>query len=80
MGSIAEPIARELLDSDICWDLRPLPEPAPMSGDEMVTESIIDGLAFRLLAVEAIDALRTVTLERDRLRAELIRLREAARA
>jgi hypothetical protein len=78
--SAVQRIDRDLLDSEINWELTPLPAPEPMPQVEMLTEAIVDALSYRLIVCEALDALRKVTIERDRAREENIRFREAARA
>lgn len=69
----------ELPADEIEWMLGPVPPAAPMPPDEMIVELAIDALAYRLIVVESFDALRQLTIERDRAREECVRLREAAR-
>lgn len=70
MTTIAQPVARELTASEICWELAPLPVPQPMAPDDLIAEISIEALSYRLLAVEAIDRVRTLTLRLDRARSE----------
>lgn len=77
--AVATNVITELAADDIEWTLRPMPMAPPMTRDEMIVELAVDALAYRLIVVECFDALRQVTIERDRARAECIRLREAAR-
>ena len=73
-------VERELYADEINWELGPVPEPPPMTQSDQAVEAIVDALAYRLLACEAMDALRTVTIDRDRAREEIGRLRECRRA
>lgn len=68
MDTITRPAVRELLDSDIRWDLGPLPEPAPMSPTEQAVEAAIDALCYRLIVLESFDRIRQLTLQLDRAR------------
>lgn len=79
MSAVLQPALRELTADEIDWTLPPPPAPPPVTRDEMLVELAIDALAYRLIVVECFDALRQLTIERDRAREECIRLREAAR-
>ena len=78
--AVAVPVDRDLNVDEVCWELQPLPEPAPMPASEMIVEVTIDALSFRLLAVEALDALRALTLQLDRAREDNRQLRNARAA
>lgn len=69
----------ELLEQDICWGLRPLPDPAPMLPTEQAVEATVDALAYRLLACEALDKLHTLASQLDRERELNGRLRDDLR-
>ena len=68
-----------MLDTEITWDLGPVPDPPPMSVEEQVVEAIADALSYRLLVLEAFDQLREKTLECDRLREQLTQMRREMR-
>jgi hypothetical protein len=74
------PCVRELTVDEIEWELRPLPEPPPMTATDQVVEATIDALSYRLLALEAIDQLHTLTSRVDRANEEIRRLHEQPRA
>lgn len=71
----------ELPASAIDWELgaAPMDVDTLQSGADILADAVIDALAYRLALLEAIDLLRTVTIERDRAREECVRLREAGR-
>jgi hypothetical protein len=68
------PCVRELTVDEIQWDLTPLPEPPPMTATDQVVEATVDALSYRLLAFEAIDQLRELTLRLERERESYIRI------
>lgn len=77
--TIAACVERELAAVDIPWDLAPLPDPPLMSATEQAVEATIDALSYRLVLCEALDRLRDLTLQNDRLRTENTELRARLR-
>lgn len=73
------PVTRPLDVSDINWTLPAAPEPE-CDPDDLVTDALVDALAYRLVVQECFDELRRLTLALDGSRAEVARLREAHRA
>ena len=60
VGSAADQaIVRDLRADEIQWDLQPvLVDVSLTSVSELLVDAIVDGLSYRLIAVEAFDALR----------------------
>jgi hypothetical protein len=67
----AAPALRELMASEIDWELgaAPMDTNVSQAGADILADAVIDALAYRLALLESIDALRRLTLQNDRLRA-----------
>jgi hypothetical protein len=81
-STIAVPVAHELLDTEINWELQP-GEPAsieaPQDAADILTDAVIDALSYRLLACEALDRIRLLTLQLDRAQSQIAELRARLR-
>jgi hypothetical protein len=65
-NSTTQGMSCELTADEINWELPPPADSESLTGSEVLVESVIDGLSYRLLALESIDALHRLTMQLDR--------------
>ena len=70
---------KPLTDDDIQWELAPL-EASPHDTDDLLTEVVIEAIAYRTLAQTAIQSLHEVTQRNARLRERVCQLLNELRA